>query len=472
MQRAGEAAARLACRIAADRDGPILVVAGPGNNGGDAFVAARLLQQWGHTVALVFCGDAGGLPPDAAKAHSEFLLAGGVAHDEIPPHRRWRLIIDGLFGIGLSRAPEGIAAALIAQLNQRSAELACPLLALDCPSGLDADTGRAHSPCIRASHTLSFIAAKPGLHTADGPDHCGELSFASLDVDISAQVDGHTVAIDQFTSALQPRRQNSHKGDHGNAGILGGAHSMPGAVFLAGRAALKLGAGRVYLGLLAADAPPLDVVQPELMLRRPEGLFGANLSALACGPGLGTSVQAAELLEHAFSQPIPLILDADAINVLAFESGLQTLLAARQAPTLLTPHPGEAGRLLDRSADEIQQNRLAAALEMAQRFRSHVVLKGCGSIIAAPDGRWWINTNGNPALATAGTGDVLTGMIVALLAQGWPMQEAALAAVHLHGAAADALVAGGTGPIGLTAGELIEPARTLFNAWISTHHAV
>lgn len=207
------------------------------------------------------------------------------------------------------------------------------------------------------------------------------------------------------------------------------------------------------------------------MLRRPEALFAAGLSALACGPGMGmgNSQQAIVLLEQACTLEIPLVLDADALNLVAQEGNLQVALASRNvdhAPTLLTPHPTEAARLLGRDTAAIQSDRIAAAREIASRYNAHVALKGCGTVIATPDGRWFINTTGNPGLASAGTGDVLTGLISALLAQGWPALEALLAAVHLHGTAADELVAAGTGPIGLTAGELIDCARSCFNRWV------
>lgn len=466
MQRAGEAAACWAETLALDCDGAILICAGPGNNGGDAFEAAARLRQRHFDVVVVFNGDAATLHADAAAAYARYGAAGGMTVAQIPPNRRWRLIIDGLFGIGLTRAPQGDDAKTIQLLNALAAEQNCPLLALDCPSGLNADSGVAQLPAIQASHTLSFIAGKPGLFTADGPDHCGEVRIAPLELP-AYPGDGHTIAREQFAARLLPRRQNSHKGTYGSAGVLGGAHSMLGAVLLTGRAALRLGAGRVYLGPLCPEAPPFDPLQPELMLRKPEGLFGAGLSALACGPGLGTSLQAAELLEHSLGLEIPLVLDADALNLLALDGKLQARLAARNAPTLLTPHPGETARLLDAELGEVTANRLAAAREIAQRCGAHVVLKGCGSLVVAPDGRWWINTTGNAGLASAGSGDVLTGFALALLAQGWPISEAALAAVHLHGAAADRLVALGHGPIGLTASELIDSARGIFNGWVS-----
>jgi hydroxyethylthiazole kinase-like uncharacterized protein yjeF len=307
MERAGAAAARWAVELAATDGGPVLVLAGPGNNGGDAFVAARLLRERFFDVRLVFNSDPERLPADAAHARRHFLDAGGAEIDAIPDVPRWSLIIDGLFGIGLARAPGGRYADWIATANRLAQRDACPLLALDCPSGLNADTGQAFSPCIRASHTLTFIAAKPGLLTADGPDHCGELRVARLALQPSAEVDpdGRVVVLADFAARLKPRRRNTHKGSFGNAGILGGSKSMVGAVFLAGRAALKLGAGRVYLGLLDADAPAVDLVQPELMMRRADALLQTDLQALACGPGMGRSAEALRFLEQSLKDARP-----------------------------------------------------------------------------------------------------------------------------------------------------------------------
>ncbi len=470
MQRAGLAAAEWASELTNDMPGPILVFAGPGNNGGDAFEMACRLRQKHFAVHLVFSGDPARMSQDAAAAYSRFAEAGGLVLDAIPEEPHWSLIVDGLFGIGLSSAPEGIHAEWVGAMNALSIQHHCPLLALDCPTGLNVDSGRTLGIAVQATHTLTFIAGKPGLLTADGPDHCGEVRIADLGTfPPKESADGHTIGRDLFAANLRRRAKNTHKGTYGSAGLLGGAHSMLGAIFLAGRAALKLGAGRVYLGALAPEAPAIDLMQPELMLRKPEGVLGADIQALACGPGLGTSLQATRLVEHALSLELPLVLDADALNLLALEGNLQTALAARQTPALLTPHPAEAARLLDADIAEVTNNRCAAACDIASRFSCYVTLKGCGTVVAAPDGRWWINTTGNPALATAGSGDVLTGMALSLLTQGWEMEAAALAAVHLHGAVADALVAEGVGPVGLTAGELIDPARRLLNEWIAHH---
>lgn len=468
MQRAGAAVAEWAAQLARQGERPILILAGPGNNGGDAFVAAHLLRQQFFAVNVVFVASADDLPTDAAAAYQCFLAAGGMTLSAIPEGQRWSLIIDGLFGIGLSRAPAGPYAELVTQANQLRSRDNCPLLALDCPSGLNADSGTAFQPCIQASHTLTFIAGKPGLLTADGPDHCGELRVAGLDLQLASDfpAEGRTVSRADYAASLQARRRNSHKGSFGNAGILGGDSGMLGAALLAGRAALKLGAGRVYLGLLDPAAPGVDLLQPELMLRPAESLLSNELHALACGPGLGQRSDAGQLLEQAIQAPSPLVLDADALNIVAGDRRLAALLRQRPGASLLTPHPAEAARLLACSVAEVQADRIAAARQLCQQYHAHVALKGCGTVIATVDGRWWINTSGNPGMATAGMGDVLSGMLVALLAQGWNSEAALLAAVHLHGAAADRLLAYGLGPIGMTAGDIIEPARQLLNATI------
>jgi hydroxyethylthiazole kinase-like uncharacterized protein yjeF len=472
MQRAGLAAADLATSLCRSQGAAVLVLAGPGNNGGDAFVAARHLRERRFTVSVVFAGEVGRLPADAATAYRRFIDDGGSVLDGIPNGLRWSLIIDGLFGIGLQRPVGGRHGELVAAANALAVRDHCPLLALDCPSGLDADTGKLCGTAIRASHTITFIAGKPGLLTGDGPDHCGTVSVAALELDAErlANASAHTIGTDLFVDCLRPRARNSHKGSYGSAGVLGGASSMVGAAFLAGRAALRLGSGRVYLGLLDPQAPTIDPVQPELMLRQPAALLAAGLTALACGPGMGGGEVALGLLERACALDLPLLLDADALNLLAAESRLQRVLAERRqrpSPLLLTPHPSEAARLLGADTSVVQADRGAAALELASRYQALVVLKGCGSIVATPDGRWFVNTTGNPGLAAAGTGDVLSGLVVALLAQGWPALEGLLAAVHLHGLAADERVAAGCGPVGLTASEVIDGARTCFNRWVA-----
>lgn len=433
MERAGRAAAEFAQQLLKGNRAPVLILAGPGNNGGDARVMATMLRQRGIATVLVGPG-------------------------ETVPAGNYSLTVDGLFGIGLARPIEGAWAELIARMN----EFAGPILALDVPSGLDGDTGRVQGIAVRATHTLSFIGGKPGLYTLDGPDHCGEVNVVDLGLKLD-DCSGALLSIDDFRNRLKPRTRNSHKGSYGSLAVIGGAAGMTGAALLAARAGLTLGAGRVFAGLL--QALPVDPLQPELMLRSPDDAL-AQATAAVVGPGLGASDSALEILRRVASADFPLLLDADALNLLGAHPVLAARVARRAASTVITPHPAEASRLLASTTDAVQADRVGAALELAQRFKAHVALKGCGTIIAHPDGRWRINTTGNPGLASGGSGDVLSGMAGALLAQGWPAGAAIAAAVHLHGAAADMLAARGDGPIGIAAGELIPVARTLLNRLI------
>ncbi len=460
MERAGLALAAVAETMLGGRKAAnqaILIIAGPGNNGGDGFVAARHLRERGHWVQVVFCGTIDQLPPDASTAMATWQASGGNWLSDIPAGN-FALTIDALFGVGLSKPVSGHLATMIQRIN----DLRCPVLSVDIPSGLCADTGKVLGVAVRATRTLSFIGGKPGLFTFDGPDHCGEVSVDGLGLH-GHKPHGHVVHRDLFQHYLHPRVKNTHKGSYGDVVVVGGAAGMSGAALMAGRAALKLGAGRVFVDLL--EPLPVDPVQPELMLRS-QGEALPFASVLAVGPGLGQSPTAIERLQQAIATSLPLVLDADALNILAREPRVFELLSARNAATVLTPHPTEAARLLGRETSEIQADRLAAAETLARLSKAYVVLKGSGSIIAGPDGHWFINNTGSPGLATAGTGDVLTGFVAALLAQSWPAREALLAACHLHGEAAEALVVCGKGPVGLTAGELIDSARTIFNRWL------
>ncbi len=462
MALAGLAAAELARKLAGDHGKPVLILAGPGNNGGDAFVVARHLKQWWFNVTVVCIADPKKYSGDAATALQAWRKAGGDVVTAIPPAPDWALVVDGLFGIGLKRDLDADYATLVEQINALDA----PLLALDIPSGLDADTGRVMGCAVQADHTITFIALKPGLLTLDGPDHCGTVHVADLGLAeaVAAMPHGVVIARDVLTHLLPPRLRHSHKGTYGSAGIVGGAHGVVGAVLLAARAALKCGAGRVYAGFIAGDAPLVDPLQPELMLRPADGVLRLDhLTALAVGPGLGNSPDAAEYLDWALEAAVPVLLDADALNVLAVFPELKTKLKQRVTSTILTPHPAEAARLLACTTDEVQRDRVAAALRLAKECNAGVVLKGAGSLCAWPDGHWAINTSGNPGMASAGMGDVLTGIMISLMAQGVDERHALTAGVYLHGAAADQSVKNGCGPIGLTAGEIIDAARMLLN---------
>jgi hydroxyethylthiazole kinase-like uncharacterized protein yjeF len=435
MERAGAAAAELAARLALDKQKDILVLAGPGNNGGDARIAAARLKDAFHRVSVA------------------------TRMDEIPD-AKWSLVIDGLFGIGLARDIDGEYAALIDYANRQ----ACPVLALDIPSGLHSDTGRVMGRAVRATHTITFIALKPGLLTLDGPDHCGEISVARLGLKIERAA-AWVAEPELFKSALQRRPRNFHKGLAGSVAIVGGAGGMVGAPLLAARAALKLGAGRVYVGMLD-PALGVDPGAPELMLRHADDALGLDLDALVVGPGLGEGERAETLLGAALTSEVRCVLDADALNLISESADLRRVCARRRAETIVTPHPAEAGRLLGSSTAAVQSDRVKAARLLAQNLNAHAVLKGNGSIVVARDGHWFINRSGNAGMASAGMGDVLSGLLGALLAQGYSGETALALGTHLHGAAGDALARAGVGPVGMTATEVIDAARRLWNQWL------
>jgi len=466
MEKAGLAAAEIARdRLLIDDRNAVLVLAGPGNNGGDAFVAARHLQAWWFKVTLVFSSEHERLSNDAKQALDAWLAAGGEILAEIPADKTWDAVIDGLFGIGLERDLEGKYLELVNTVNR----MHLPVLALDIPSGLGSDNGNVYGAAIRAAVTVTFIGLKPGLLTQHGTDYCGEILLRELDLDASSRVEPHAWRLDQaYAQKLlpPPRSANSHKGMFGSVGIIGGSTGMVGAAFLAGTAALKLGAGRIYLGLMTADAPGVNTAQPELMLRPVHELFKLDhLSCLVVGPGLGMEPDAHFWLSSALESALPLVLDADALNLIAAHPRLAGLLRSRSAAAILTPHAAEAARLLDTDTAAIQHDRMTAAAKLAEHFNCYAVLKGTGSICALPDGRRYLNTSGNPGLSSAGTGDVLSGIIGAFLAQGLSAENALLLAVHLHGAAADALLQTHGGLIGMTASEITDAARGLLNRW-------
>jgi hydroxyethylthiazole kinase-like uncharacterized protein yjeF len=474
MSRAGAAAA--AWLQTWVPNGRILCLAGTGNNGGDALVAATCLNRAGRLVEAWLIGEADRLPADAARAWLEARAAGVpllVLPDDsdtaLPPWPTGCVaIVDGLLGIGLNRPASGNLARWIDHLNASH----LPVFALDIPSGLFADTG-AGQPAVRARRTLTFLAAKPGLLTLDGRDCAGEIDIAPLGLEYPPAE--HPMAVVNqppgFSHSLPRREHSDNKGSFGSLAVIGGNHGMTGAPLLGARAALHLGAGRVHVGFLAQPAPLFDPVQPELMLHALAELALDSMSAIVVGPGMGNGAPARKHLAHLIdicanaTPAIPLVIDADALNLLATDNTLAEQLADSGIERVMTPHPLEAARLLGSGVADVQRNRLEAATTLAARWQATVVLKGSGTIIASADGAPpAINPTGNAALSTAGTGDVLAGMIGALLAQGMPIVSATRAAVWIHGRSADRLVASGTGPAGMTASELYLPARAIFNS--------
>lgn len=466
MARAGDAAARWLSERLAHDDRPVGFAVGPGNNGGDALVAAAELQQLGvPTEAWMPVA----VKPDDAQWALGLARAAGVPIATAPPASLdgYAWVVDGLFGIGLARGLDGAYAQMAARIAAR-ARNSGSVLALDVPSGLDSDTGQVvgAGEAVAATHTLTFIAAKPGLYMIDGRDLAGEIHLASLDVALPATPAATLNATALFAHALPARTFASNKGTFGSLAVIGGDTGMCGAPILAARAALFAGAGKVHAGFLGTGAPPYDPPFPELMLHSASDLNLDAMSALAIGCRLGMREPAMQLVEHVLTRDTATLLDADALNLIAAHPALADAVAARGArgaPCILTPHPLEAARLLACNTDAVQRDRLAAARALAARFAGIVVLKGAGTVIAGPDGRATVNPTGNAALATGGTGDVLGGLIGSLLAQRMPHYEAALAGVYLHGLAADVLTANGTGPAGLTAGELAPAVRTLIN---------
>lgn len=448
MQRAGASVARLAIAIAPHAR-LVRVMAGPGNNGGDGYVAAAWLRRAGRRVDVVAWVDPAHLRGDAAWAAAEARAAGvpvhtpGDAGDAVPD-----LHIDALLGLGTARPIDRPLAEAVALMNGCGA----PVLAVDTPSGLAADTGVATGPVVRATHTLALLTLKPGLLMAAGRDACGDLWFDDLDAPAPP---GTACATLPGRPAAPSRLHRSHKGSYGDVAVVGGAPGMGGATWLAARAALAAGAGRVYASPLDAAAALFVPTWPELMGRHAiwhEPPARLRELTLVCGCGGGASVR--EALPPLLAHGPRLVLDADALNTIAADADLQAQLAHRATAgraTVLTPHPLEAARLLGLDTAAVQADRLAAARTLADRYGAVVVLKGSGSVVAAPGRLPAINPTGNAALATAGTGDVLAGWIGGAWAAGVPSRDAAdvaIAAVWRHGTAADRHVdAGRLGPL-------------------------
>ena len=440
MQRAGLALARLALALAPHARN-VWIACGPGNNGGDGLEAALHLQAWGKAVSVTLIGSAEHLPADAATSYGRALHC-GIRPGATPPPD-WDLCIDALLGIGSSRSPAGAMAHWIGLMNQATT----PVLSADLPSGLNGDTGRAAAVCVRARFSLSLLTLKSGLFTADGRDHAGQVWFNDLGdgsgpgeqhdpAQRDAGVDG-PVAWLIGPSARPARAHASHKGSYGDVAVIGGAPGMVGAAVLAASAALHAGAGRVLVGLLGEAPMPMDPTLPELMFRSVASL-DLDTMTVVCGCGGADLVRLH--LGRVLSGAPRLVLDADGLNAVAADTQLQSLLerrARRGWSTVLTPHPMEAARLLSCTAAQVQQDRLAAAQQLAQRFACTVLLKGSGSIIAAPGQTPAINPSGNPRLASAGTGDVLAGLVGALLAAAMDPFDAACSAAWRHGACAD-----------------------------------
>lgn len=463
MKRAGAAAAELIMKRLEDagvEQRRVTLLVGPGNNGGDALACACELREKGAVVNVVLPG---GRRPTSALALAQlerWTQAGGTTYDDPYMTEKADCVVDGLFGTGLAKPITGDYLDAVLWFNERQALK----VSLDIPSGLNPVTGHwtGSYPGCSADVTITFLCVKSGLYMCEGADAAGEIVLNELDVSVPLSPLS-VIGTDEFPRVLRPRVKNSHKGDYGSVAVIGGTDGMIGASILAARAALILGAGRVTLECRAEHAPHVDMVYPEIMFAtKPVNL--EDFDAIVLGCGLGTSAEAKARVIEALNCQKPLILDADALNIIAADIKLQDMVLARRAPTVLTPHPGEAARLLRRDTAGVTADRVAACRELAVQTGAIVVLKGAGTVISMRSSRTWINPTGSPMLATGGSGDVLAGMIGAMFAQGYDMVESVLAAVYFHGLSAEGLEAGFTaGEIAPNAMALVHDARVSYD---------
>jgi len=463
MKRAGAAAAELIMKRLEDagvEQRRVTLLVGPGNNGGDALACACELREKGAVVNVVLPG---GRRPTSALVLAQlerWTQAGGTTYDDPYMTEKADCVVDGLFGTGLAKPITGDYLDAVLWFNERQALK----VSLDIPSGLNPVTGHwtGSYPGCSADVTITFLCVKSGLYMCEGADAAGEIVLNELDVSVPLSPLS-VIGTDEFPRVLRPRVKNSHKGDYGSVAVIGGTDGMIGASILAARAALISGAGRVTLECRAEHAPHVDMVYPEIMFAtKPVNL--EDFDAIVLGCGLGTSAEAKARVIEALNCQKPLILDADALNIIAADIKLQDMVLARRAPTVLTPHPGEAARLLRRDTAGVTADRVAACRELAVQTGAIVVLKGAGTVISMRSSRTWINPTGSPMLATGGSGDVLAGMIGAMFAQGYDMVESVLAAVYFHGLSAEGLEAGFTaGEIAPNAMALVHDARVSYD---------
>jgi NAD(P)H-hydrate epimerase len=483
MERAGRAVADAASGMAG-QDGRIVVVCGAGNNGGDGFVAARILAAAGRGVLVVALGAPAKGSPESTGAWKAAEDAGvpvsGIQALKDFPIRRGDLVVDAIFGTGLERPAEGIFAAaieIIAGLREQGAQV----LAVDLPSGLSTDTGHSIGPAVRADATVTFAFSKIGLVLQPGADLAGDVTVVDIGIPpaAAARIPASAELLDEATvRALVPRRdREAHKGDAGRLLVVAGSAGRTGAAHLALTGALRGGVGLVTLASRPEVLGPAMAGRPEAMstplpgtgsLSRSDipALQGAAASAnaLCIGPGIPRGPETAPAIRGLLDRhPLPTVLDADAINALADHPGLVAVIG-HDAPIVLTPHPGEMARLIGGSIEDVQADRVAIARRKAQEWGAVVVLKGARTVVADPDGPAAIIPTGNPGMATGGTGDVLAGLLGALLAGGMRPREAARVAAWVHGRAGD-IAASRHGERGMVAGDLAEAIGDVWASW-------
>ncbi len=457
MQRAGQCAFQL-LQARWPKARSMTVWCGAGNNGGDGYVVAALAAQAGWEVEVIALGEP---TTECARravqeAQKQPMSVGPTLRASSP---RGTVLVDALLGTGLTRVPEGAFHAAIECMNEQTR----PVVSLDLPSGLNSDSGGTPGVAVSADLTVTFVTMKLGLQTGRGPDLCGSLAFDRLGLPVGVYDEVQCVArlIDgnEVARSLPPRLASLHKGGAGHLLVLGGAEGMSGAARICAVGAFRVGAGLVTLAAHPSHSTIANIEMPELMVQAVDGrsslarLFSGK-RALVVGPGLGRGAWGRDLFAACLEQSMPRVIDADALNRLAEEP-------VTGSDWVLTPHPGEAARLLDCSIAEVESDRPTAVLEIRKRYGGVCVLKGVGTLVAVADGTLWLCDRGNPGMASAGMGDLLAGVIGGLLAQGLSAAQAACAGVWLHASAGD--LAAGQHPRGLVARDLLKPLRMLVN---------
>ncbi|MBI2786258.1 MAG: NAD(P)H-hydrate dehydratase [Legionella longbeachae] len=438
----------------------IAVYCGAGNNAGDGYVVARLAHEQGLTVTIYQCKALADLPTAAQHAALMAIDAGVECQSaDEPLDSEVELIVDALLGIGLNGPVYGIIASAINQIN----ESGLPVVALDVPSGLNADTGKVENLCVHANTTLTFIGNKTGIYTADGPDYCGEVYCCPLQMDACVsklKTAAHLLSPRSLALPLSVRKKNSHKGNYGQVLVVGGGPGMPGAISLAAKAAMRTGAGAVSVATWPDHAKSALSLIPEAMVsgvKIAKDLIPLLEKATVCiiGPGLGESDWALSLFLTAITSQLPMVIDASALRLLAEHP-------QSDDNWVLTPHPGEAASLLSCSTELIQADRYLAAANIQQQYGGVVVLKGAGTVIQTAEKNTFVCPRGNPGMASAGMGDVLSGIIAGLYAQGFSLSDAAKCGVWAHAVAGDH-VAKKLGGAGLLASDLFHVLPHVLN---------
>lgn len=448
----------------------VWVMAGSGNNGGDGWALANLAQRAGLATVVFYDGDKDSSTPVAANARAAYVAGGGRSCAQLPEPSPSSdtLIVDALLGIGLNRAPAGWLARAIDIINRSAGRV----LALDVPSGLHPDTGSAPGAVVKADLTVSFIGLKRGLFTGRAADCTRVRVLETLDLPTAlyqhAAADAEALTAGDCLKQLPPRRATAHKGNVGRLWIAGGDHGYAGAAIMAAEAALRSGAGLVTLLTRSAHVAPAIARRPELMVHAIEELadfakLPPNPDAVVLGPGLSKKGWGLHLAQYIQALGVPMVIDADALNLLAEAPQAMT------TPAIITPHPGEAARLLGTDTATIERDRFAAVSQLRVQFNATAVLKGAGTLIADPDSTVPIAVclHGNAGMASGGMGDVLSGTLGALLAQGMSPDAAARVGVAVHSKAADNL-ASREGKRGLMATDLIDEIRRLLNPELAT----